>query len=109
MSFRFLRTLGILPGVRLNLSRSGPSVSLGMRGLHYTVGLKGTRTTVGVPGTGASWTRYRSYSSDRGSQQGNPQPVTAPGMLPVASDAPTEKVFDSATIERLVAASTSEL
>src|SRR5262245_49393550 len=106
MSFRFRRTLGIVPGIRLNLSRSGPSVSLGVRGLRYTVGLRGTRTTVGVPGTGASWTGYRSYSSGRRSQQGNTQPVT---VLPVASDAPTEKVFESATIDRLVAASTSEL
>src|SRR6516164_3077682 len=100
MSFRFRRTLGIVPGIRLNLSRSGPSVSFGMRGLHYTVGLKGTRTTVGVPGTGASWTRYQSYSSGRRSQHGNLLPVTAPDL------APTEKVFESATIERLVAAST---
>src|SRR5438876_2189995 len=106
MGFRFRRSLSLIPGLRLNLSRSGPSVSLGVRGLHYTVGLRGTRTTVGVPGTGASWTSYRSYSPGRRSQLGSRPRVTAPGtpsVLPekVASDDPTAKVFESATIERL--------
>lgn len=114
MSFRFRRTLGIIPGVRLNLSRSGPSVSLGRRGLHCTVGLRGTRTTVGFPGTGLSWTKYRSYSSGGKSRLGNRPHVTGPGSSPVfpekiASNDPTAKVFESAPIERLGAGSTSEL
>jgi hypothetical protein len=114
MAFRFRRTLGIVPGIRLNLSRRGPSVSLGVRGLHYTVGLKGTRTTVGIPGTGASWTSYRAHSSGRRSQLRNGPDATAPGTSPVlpekaASNDPMTKVFESAPIERLGAGSTSEL
>jgi Protein of unknown function (DUF4236) len=114
MAFRFRRTLGIVPGIRLNLSRRGPSVSLGVRGLHYTVGLKGARTTVGIPATGASWTSYRPYSSGRRSQLRNRPDATAPGTSPVlpekaTSDDPTAKVFESAPIERLGAGSTSEL
>jgi Protein of unknown function (DUF4236) len=114
MAFRFRRTLGIVPGIRLNLSRSGSSVSLGVRGLHYTVGLRGTRTTVGIPGTGASWTSYRPYSSGRRSQLRNRPDATAPGTSPVlpekaALDDPTAKVFESAPIKRLGAGSTSEL
>ena len=45
-----------MPGVRMNLSRSGPSLSFGVRGAHVTVGSKGVRRTVGVPGTGLFYT-----------------------------------------------------
>jgi hypothetical protein len=63
MGFRFRKTLSIVPGlVRLNLSKSGASVSVGPRGLKYTVGPKGTRTTVGLPGSGLSYTEYHERS-----------------------------------------------
>ncbi|HVV95464.1 MAG TPA: DUF4236 domain-containing protein [Hyphomicrobiales bacterium] len=61
MGFRFRRSIGLLPGVKLNLSRGGPSVSLGPRGLHYTLGQKGNRFTVGLPGTGMSYTDYEPH------------------------------------------------
>ncbi len=56
--FRFRKILNIFPGLRLNLSKSGASVSLGPKGLKYTAGPKGTRTTVGLPGSGLSYTNY---------------------------------------------------
>jgi hypothetical protein len=40
----------------MNLSRSGPSLSFGVRGAHLTVGSRGVRRTVGVPGTGLFYT-----------------------------------------------------
>jgi hypothetical protein len=46
----------LVPGVRMNLSRSGPSLSLGVRGAHVTVGSRGVRRTVGLPGTGVFYT-----------------------------------------------------
>ena len=52
MSFRFRRTLSILPGIRLNLGTSGASLSVGPQGAKITVGPKGVRATAGVPGTG---------------------------------------------------------
>ena len=55
MGFRFNRRISILKGLRLNLSKSGPSVSVGGRGAWLTFGKKGTRATVGIPGTGMSW------------------------------------------------------
>jgi hypothetical protein len=57
MGFRFRRTWGIIPGVRLNLGMKSGSVSFGMRGFHYTVGTQGRRVTVGLPGTGLFWTK----------------------------------------------------
>jgi hypothetical protein len=56
MGFRFRRSFRLMPGVRLNLSKSGVSASLGRRGAWLTVGSKGTRATVGIPGTGLSYT-----------------------------------------------------
>jgi len=42
--------------VRVNISRSGPSLTFGVRGAHVTVGGRGVRRTVGIPGTGAFYT-----------------------------------------------------
>lgn len=56
MSFRFFRRHRLLPGVTLNLSKSGASVSLGPRGAKVTVGSRGTHATVGLPGTGLFYT-----------------------------------------------------
>jgi hypothetical protein len=71
MGFRFRRSIKILPGLRLNLSGSGASVSVGPRGFHYTVGPKGTRVTAGIPGTGLSWSEYTPHAGSR------PQPHTS--------------------------------
>jgi len=57
MSFRFHRTVRLFPGLRLNVSKSGVSASIGTRGAWLTFGRKGTRTTVGLPGTGISYTQ----------------------------------------------------
>jgi hypothetical protein len=115
MGFRFRRTFKIVPGVRLNLSRSGPSVSLGARGFHYTAGPKGTRTTIGLPGSGLSWSSYRPYEglerqrqAESHSETSNPK--SSPDSTITASSAdPGATVFNSASIEQLVSGSTSEL
>lgn len=56
MGWRFRKSIKILPGVRLNISRSGISTSVGIRGAHVTVGHGKVRETVGLPGTGISYT-----------------------------------------------------
>ncbi len=56
MSFRFWRRIRIAPGVTLNLSKAGGSVSFGPRGAKVTVGSRGKRATVGIPGTGLFYT-----------------------------------------------------
>ncbi len=57
MSFRFSRSIRILPGVRINLSKSGPSISVGARGASVNIGKRGVRTTASAPGTGVSWSK----------------------------------------------------
>ncbi|MGD0884909.1 MAG: DUF4236 domain-containing protein [Thermodesulfovibrionales bacterium] len=63
MGFRFFRRFRILPGITLNLSRSGPSVSIGPRGMKVTYGPKGKRQTVGLPGTGLFYTETEKYDA----------------------------------------------
>ena len=57
MSWRFRRRVALIPGLRLNLSRSGASLSIGHRGGWLTSGPHGRRrVTVGLPGSGLYWT-----------------------------------------------------
>jgi uncharacterized protein DUF4236 len=56
MGLRFFRRQQLFPGFRLNVSKSGPSLSLGVRGAHVTVGPRGITRTVGVPGSGVFYT-----------------------------------------------------
>ena len=55
-NFRFYRRVNLFPGLSLNLSKSGPSVTVGMRGVHLTFGRRGVTRTVGIPGTGIYYT-----------------------------------------------------
>jgi hypothetical protein len=55
MGFRFSRHVSIMPGLKLNLSKSGVSVSTGVRGAHLTLGSRGLYGAVGIPGTGLSY------------------------------------------------------
>lgn len=55
MGFRFSKRITIIPGVRLNISKSGISTSVGPRGLSMTMGRNGTYLNAGLPGTGLSY------------------------------------------------------
>ena len=80
MSYRFFRRMRIAPGLTVNLSKSGPSLSVGGRGGHVTLGgSRGRRTTIGLPGTGLYWTttHRQASSGTRGSvAQRAAQPLT---------------------------------
>ena len=60
MGLRFRRSIRLMPGVRINLSRSGLSMSIGVRGAHVTVGHSKVRETIGLPGAGLSYTTTQS-------------------------------------------------
>ncbi len=55
MGFRFQKRISLLPGIRLNLSKSGVSVTVGKPGLSVNLGKDGTSGSVGLPGTGLSY------------------------------------------------------
>lgn len=80
VGFRFRRRITIGPGLRLNLSKSGVSASVGRRGLWFTAGPRGTRETVGIPGSGLSYTQTQSIHApdDVGGQVQPPDAPAAP-------------------------------
>ena len=56
MGFRMRRSIKLLPGVRLNVGKSGiTSLTVGRRGGTVTTGKNGTYVNVGIPGTGISY------------------------------------------------------
>lgn len=52
---RFQKRIRILPGLRINLSKSGASASVGPRGADVNIGRDGISTNAGIPGTGLSY------------------------------------------------------
>ncbi|HSS14776.1 MAG TPA: DUF4236 domain-containing protein [Rhizomicrobium sp.] len=65
MGFRFQKRISILPGVRINLSKSGVSTSLGPRGADVNIGKDGVTANAGIPGTGLSY-RQKVSSGGKG-------------------------------------------
>ena len=58
--FRFHKSLRLFPGLRLNFSKTGLSISLGGRGASLNLGRRMVQTTLSLPGTGLSYiTRKR--------------------------------------------------
>ena len=58
MGLNFRKSITLFKGVKLNLSKGGPSLSFGRSGLRQSINLKGEgRTTIGIPGTGVDYTK----------------------------------------------------
>jgi hypothetical protein len=49
---RFRKSIKILPGVKINLSKNGVSGTLGCKGLSLSIGKNGAYVNTGIPGTG---------------------------------------------------------
>ncbi len=81
MGFRFQKRISILPGVRLNLSKSGASMSVGPRGASVNIGKRGIFGNVGIPGTGLSY-RERLDKPKRKQAEQAPSARPAPLQLP---------------------------
>lgn len=70
----------------MNVSRSGPSLTFGVRGAHVTVGRRGLTRTVGVPGTGLY------YTSRRGLHTGYHSAAHDAPLAPVAQSVADRRV-----------------
>lgn len=69
MGFRFRKSFKILPGVKINVGKTGISTSVGTRGAHVTVGKNGARASVGIPGTGLSYSQKISDGTPLAAQE----------------------------------------
>jgi hypothetical protein len=82
---RAWRRVRLAPGVTINLSKSGPSVSVGPRGSKVTFNRRGVRETVGIPGTGVYATRQ--VSGSRATAGIAARSATAPAARPAPAPA----------------------
>ena len=64
MGWRFRKRIKILPGIHINISKSGISANVGIKGASVTFGSNGTYVNTGFPGTGL-------YRRDRISNRSN--------------------------------------
>ena len=64
MGLRFRKTITILPGVKLNLGKTGASISVGVKGLHANIHTSGKVTgTASLPGTGISYQKSKNIKT----------------------------------------------
>ena len=79
MGFRYRSSIRLARGLRINLSKSGASLSVGGRGATVNLGKRGVRTTVGLPGSGVSYSEtapwHRRVARRAGELAANPTPV----------------------------------
>jgi len=82
MGWRYRSGIRLIPGIRVNLSKSGASLSVGGRGATVNLGRRGIRGTVGLPGTGLSYSETAPWHRRDGDQADQP-PRTRPSGWPV--------------------------
>lgn len=58
MPIRIRKSWNLFPGVKVNMSKGGMSVSVGRKGFHLNFSKRGVRQTVGLPGSGISESSY---------------------------------------------------
>jgi hypothetical protein len=85
MGLRFHRAIRLLPGLRLNLGKTGVSVSLGRPGATVNFSRRGTRSTIGLPGTGLSYSTFKPAAKASAAAESPPRPT--PDPLPSAAGA----------------------
>lgn len=85
MGFRFRKSVRLMPGVRLNLSKGGISTSLGGRGGSINIGKRGVRATAGIPGSGLSYSQQLFTAPKGPSQSAVPPAQTTPSGKPAVS------------------------
>ena len=88
MGFRFFRRIKVAPGVTVNLSKSGGSLSVGPRGAKMTVGPRGVRKTVGIPGTGLYHTTHTGYGAKRSASRSSRRSSSTAGRTTEARSQP---------------------
>jgi len=86
MSWRFRKSFKVLPGLRLNLSRSGLSATVGASPFSLNVGPNGVFGTAGIPGSGISY-RQQLSAPPQSPHDGSDHP--APEVRPLVPSTPT--------------------
>jgi len=77
MGFRLRKRIKLLPGLWLNLSKTGVSTSIGGKGVTVNIKDGKTKTTIGIPGTGISY----SEATPKPHEAQKPQRATIPAWV----------------------------
>jgi len=86
MGFRFQKRIKILPGLRLNVSKTGISWTVGTRGASVTSRDGNLTGNVGLPGTGVSYRKRIDFPDAEVESQDQPvKPASSgkPSWLPL--------------------------
>jgi len=117
MGWRFRQSVTIIPGLRLNLSKSGLSASIGGAPFTLNVGPRGVMGTASIPGSGISYREHFGSELHDPSSNGGPTPSSftpSPASLPFhqlptfSNNAPIEEIHSSST-ELLTSATLKDL
>jgi len=81
MAFRFQRRIKILPGLRLNVSKTGISWTVGTRGASVTARDGKLTGNVGVPGTGMSYRKRLDLPDAEREEPQVTEPANRTGLL----------------------------
>ena len=74
MGFRFQKRISILPGLWLNLSKSGISLSLGRKNATLNIGREGVTGSASLPGTGLGY-RKKLLARRKAGPRGQPERI----------------------------------
>ena len=58
MPVRIRKSFNLFPGVKMNMSKGGMSITVGRKGFHLNFSKRGVRQTVGLPGSGITESSY---------------------------------------------------
>lgn len=119
MGWRFRHSFKVIPGVRLNLSKSGLSCSIGGAPVTLNVGTRGVYGTASLPGTGISYRQRfggsEAHQPDSAALPPIPQsfpaavPPPMPGLVSVPVSTMPVQEIRSASTELLTSESLKEL
>ncbi len=111
MRWRFRESFTVIPGLRLNLSKSGLSASIGASPFTLNVSPRGLTGATSIPGTGMSHRQTLSFERN-GDQPAAPHEHPAPAhslyAVPAVQTAPIQHVH-SASTERMTSVRLAEV
>jgi hypothetical protein len=101
MSWRFRQSFKLFPGVKINVSKSGLSTTLGSGPFHLNISPLGLMQTLSIPGSGISCRHRLGGIHDSNSRKGEEEiPQWQPDGLPCANPM-TSEVIQSAETEEM--------
>ncbi len=109
MAWRFRKSFTVIPGLRLNLSKSGLSASIGGAPFTLNVGPHGLMGTASIPGTGISYRQHFGSGLQEVPSAGNQAPYEPPPILLPTQGHPSLTSAITAPIEEIHSSSTELL